>query len=71
MQQAEEIPFYNVPVPQLADNGQPQWQFLDNNSGQDIAAWMTQGPIARTAPQKRWAVRTRGSSCTAACWRNR
>ena len=45
-QQAEEIPFYEVPVPQLADNGQPQWQFLDNNSGQDIAAWMTQGPIA-------------------------
>jgi 5,5'-dehydrodivanillate O-demethylase len=45
-QPAEEIPFYDVPVPQLADNGQPQWQFLDNNSGQDIAAWMTQGPIA-------------------------
>src|SRR6266705_4572202 len=45
-QQAEEIPFYDVPVPQFPDNGQPQWQFLDNNSGQDIAAWMTQGPIA-------------------------
>ena len=25
---------------------EPQWQFLDNNSGQDIAAWMTQGAIA-------------------------
>jgi 5,5'-dehydrodivanillate O-demethylase len=44
-QKPEEIPFYNVPVPQLAENGEPQWQFLDNNSGQDIVAWITQGPI--------------------------
>jgi 5,5'-dehydrodivanillate O-demethylase len=44
-QKPEDIPFYNVPVPQLADNGEPQWQFLDNNSGQDIVAWITQGAI--------------------------
>ena len=45
-QKSAEIPYYEVPVPQLAQNGQPQWHFLDNNSGQDIAAWMTQGAIA-------------------------
>ncbi|HWP60143.1 MAG TPA: aromatic ring-hydroxylating dioxygenase subunit alpha [Candidatus Acidoferrales bacterium] len=44
-QSPEEIPFYEVPVPQLSDNGEPQWQYLDNNSGQDIAAWITQGAI--------------------------
>jgi 5,5'-dehydrodivanillate O-demethylase len=50
-QRAEEIPFYNVPVPQLADNRQPQWQFLDNNSGQDIVAWMTQGAIVNRSAE--------------------
>ena len=64
-QRAEEIPFFEVPVP-IADHGHPQWEFLDNNSGQDIAAWITQGP-SPTAPQKRWAVQTRGSSCTVTC----
>lgn len=45
-QKPEEIPFYEVPVPDLSENGEPQWGLLDNNSGQDIAAWITQGPIA-------------------------
>jgi 5,5'-dehydrodivanillate O-demethylase len=45
-QTPEEIPYYEVPVPQLERNGEPQWKCLDNNSGQDIAAWITQGPIA-------------------------
>jgi 5,5'-dehydrodivanillate O-demethylase len=33
-------------VPQLDNTGLPQWDILDNNSGQDIVAWITQGPIA-------------------------
>lgn len=42
----EEISFYEVPVPTPDGRGQPQWALLDNNSGQDIAAWTTQGAIA-------------------------
>lgn len=41
----EKIPFYEVPVPMPDAQGQPQWSILDNNSGQDITAWVTQGPI--------------------------
>ncbi len=49
-QAPEEIPFYKVPVPGLNEEGLPQWDILDNNSGQDIAAWITQGPVVdRTA----------------------
>jgi 5,5'-dehydrodivanillate O-demethylase len=44
--QKERISFYQVPVPTPDGQGQPQWSFLDNNSGQDIAAWVTQGSIA-------------------------
>ena len=40
------IPFYEVPVPAPDGQGQPQWSVLDNNSGQDITAWITQGEIA-------------------------
>jgi 5,5'-dehydrodivanillate O-demethylase len=32
-------------VPQLDASGLPQWDVLDNNSGQDIVAWITQGAI--------------------------
>jgi len=42
----EPISFYEVPVPQPDGQGQPQWPLLDNNSGQDIAAWVTQGAVA-------------------------
>ena len=42
----DEIPFFNAPVPQLDQYGLPQWDILDNNSGQDIVAWITQGAIA-------------------------
>lgn len=45
-QSADEIPFYTAPVPQLDPSGLPQWDVLDNNSGQDIVAWITQGAIA-------------------------
>lgn len=44
-QTAEEIPFYVAPVPELDGSGLPQWDVLDNNSGQDIIAWITQGAI--------------------------
>jgi 5,5'-dehydrodivanillate O-demethylase len=45
-QAAQDIPFYLVPVPELDEKGQPGWDVMDNNSGQDITAWITQGPIA-------------------------
>ncbi len=45
-QPQEPIPFYKVPVPGIDNDGEPQWSLLDNNSGEDIAAWVTQGEIA-------------------------
>jgi 5,5'-dehydrodivanillate O-demethylase len=45
-QALDDIPMYTVPVPQLDPSGLPQWDVLDNNSGQDIVAWITQGLIA-------------------------
>jgi 5,5'-dehydrodivanillate O-demethylase oxygenase subunit len=42
----EVIPFYKVPVPGLESDGEPQWELLDNNSGEDMIAWITQGGIA-------------------------
>ena len=44
-QAPEDIPMYTTPVPQLDPAGRPQWDVLDNNSGQDLVAWITQGPI--------------------------
>lgn len=44
-QAPEDIPFYDAPVPVLDPAGLPQWGILDNNSGQDIVAWITQGAI--------------------------
>ena len=44
-QAPEDIPYYTVPVPELDQTGLPQWDILDNNSGQDIVAWITQGAI--------------------------
>ena len=39
-----EIPFFDVPVPTL--NGQmPDWPLLDNNSGQDLVMWYSQGAV--------------------------
>ncbi|HET7004050.1 MAG TPA: aromatic ring-hydroxylating dioxygenase subunit alpha, partial [Candidatus Binatia bacterium] len=40
------IPFYNVPVPGVDATGEPDWSLLDNNSGEDMIAWITQGGIA-------------------------
>jgi 5,5'-dehydrodivanillate O-demethylase len=42
----EKIPFYKVPVPATGDDGEPEWTLLDNNSGQDLAMWYTQGAVA-------------------------
>ncbi len=45
-QRPEDIPFYSVPVPDIDAEGRVPWNVLDNNSGQDIVAWITQGAIA-------------------------
>lgn len=45
-QAPEDIPTYETPVPVLDNTGLPQWKILDNNSGQDIVAWITQGVIS-------------------------
>ncbi len=44
-QELDEIPYFVAPVPELDQRGLPQWDILDNNSGQDIVAWITQGRI--------------------------
>jgi 5,5'-dehydrodivanillate O-demethylase len=38
-----EIPVYQVPVPQT--KGELDWSILDNNSGQDLGMWRSQGEI--------------------------
>jgi 5,5'-dehydrodivanillate O-demethylase len=48
----EKNPFYEVPVPGLDEHGQPQWSLLDNNSGQDMTMWYTQGPIVDRSLEK-------------------
>jgi 5,5'-dehydrodivanillate O-demethylase len=47
----DKIPFYQVPLP-TDEEGQMDWQLLDNNSGQDIMAWITQGAIADRSLEK-------------------
>jgi len=44
MAQQNEIPYYVIP-PSIDNEGMPIWQELDNNGGQDIAAWAAQGAI--------------------------
>lgn len=39
------VPFYEVPVPTLTPRGEPEWPLVDNNSGQDIVMWYTQGAV--------------------------
>jgi 5,5'-dehydrodivanillate O-demethylase len=48
----DTIPFYQVPVPFPDEKGLPQWSVLDNNGGQDIMAWLTQGEIADRSVEK-------------------
>ena len=44
-QRPEDIPIYRVPLPGVDEEGLPVWEVVDNNSGQDNYAWMSQGPI--------------------------
>jgi len=46
-QAPEDIPLYRVPLPGVDAGGVPVWELLDNNSGQDNMAWMSQGPRAQ------------------------
>jgi 5,5'-dehydrodivanillate O-demethylase len=39
------VPWFPVPIPGLTEQGDPTWPMLDNNSGQDLTMWYTQGPI--------------------------
>jgi len=43
---SDTIPYFDVPVPGVDAAGEPEWALLDNNSGQDIAIWITQGALA-------------------------
>jgi 5,5'-dehydrodivanillate O-demethylase len=42
-QAARDIPAYRVPLPGADERGIPVWERLDNNSGQDNMAWISQG----------------------------
>jgi len=52
LQADEDVPVYRVPVPGVDENGLPTWELLDNNSGQDNMAWITQGSIANRSLEK-------------------
>jgi 5,5'-dehydrodivanillate O-demethylase len=39
------IPYYEVPVPRIGESAELPWSLLDNNSGQDMSIWYSQGPI--------------------------
>jgi 5,5'-dehydrodivanillate O-demethylase len=45
------VPYYIVP-PSVDGNGQPVWQELDNNGGQDIMAWVGQGDVVDRSKEK-------------------
>ena len=45
------IPHYQVPLP-YDSKGDVDWTMVDNNSGQDIVAWVTQGAIADRSQEK-------------------
>ncbi|MEE2686812.1 MAG: aromatic ring-hydroxylating dioxygenase subunit alpha, partial [Chloroflexota bacterium] len=47
----ESVPHYQVPLP-FGANGDVDWSMVDNNSGQDIVAWVTQGAIADRSQEK-------------------
>ena len=48
----EEIPVYHVPIPGVDTWGQPIWGQMDNNSGQDHFAWISQGPLTKRHLEK-------------------
>ena len=47
----ETVPHYKVPLP-YDDNGEVDWSLMDNNCGQDIVAWVTQGKIADRSKER-------------------
>jgi 5,5'-dehydrodivanillate O-demethylase oxygenase subunit len=47
----ESVPYYEIPA-SLNGEMDPIWSELDNNGGQDIAAWASQGPIANREREK-------------------
>jgi 5,5'-dehydrodivanillate O-demethylase len=51
VEKQDKIPFYHVPLP-VDEDGNADWNLMDNNSGQDISAWVTQGPIADRSQEK-------------------
>jgi 5,5'-dehydrodivanillate O-demethylase len=40
-----DIPVFEIPLPGLVNGVEPDWTLLDNNSGQDLAIWCSQGDI--------------------------
>ena len=47
----EKVPYYQVPLP-FDESGKVDWSLMDNNCGQDIVAWVSQGPIADRTREK-------------------
>jgi len=47
----ETIPHHKIPLPYF-NNGDVDWSLMDNNCGQDIVAWVTQGKIADRSKEK-------------------
>ena len=45
-QESRRVPVHEVPVPKLDEAGKIPWELLDNNSGQDLVMWHSQGNIA-------------------------
>jgi len=43
---------YDVPVVTAGPGGRAQWSLVDNNSGQDMVMWYTQGPTADRTKEK-------------------
>jgi 5,5'-dehydrodivanillate O-demethylase len=57
----EDIPYYDVPLPEVGPKGEKPWSLLDNNGGQDIMMWITQGYVADRT-QERLSASDRGVS---------
>ena len=49
---ATDTRLYEVPIPSLDSRGHPTWDVLDNNLGQDITMWWTQGGIADRSQER-------------------
>jgi len=47
----DSIPYYVIP-PSTTPDGLPVWAELDNNGGQDIMAWVGQGPVVERDKEK-------------------